>query len=38
MSRNRLYAAVIVISEVDDGGFDALDRSRFAPGLTERLI
>ena len=32
------YAAVIVIAEVDDGGFDALDRSRFAPGLTERLI
>jgi len=31
------YAAVIIIAEVDGGGFDALDRSRFAPGLTERL-
>jgi len=31
------YAAVIVISKVHDGGFNALDRSCFAPGLTVRL-
>jgi hypothetical protein len=31
------YAAVAVISEVDDEGFHALDRSSFAPGLTPQL-
>jgi hypothetical protein len=31
------YAAVAVISEVDDEGFHALDRSSFAPGLTPQF-
>jgi len=32
------YAAVMVITESDDEGSISLDRSSFAPGLTERLI
>jgi hypothetical protein len=32
------YAAVMVIMELDDEGSISLDRSSFAPGLTERLI
>jgi hypothetical protein len=31
------YAAVMVISEADDEGSNALDRSSFAPRLSERL-
>jgi hypothetical protein len=31
------YAAVMVITPVDDEGSISLDRSNLAPGLTERL-
>jgi hypothetical protein len=31
------YAAVMVITPVDDEGSISLDRSSLAPGLTERL-
>ena len=31
------YAVVMVITERDDEGTISLDRSSFAPGLTERL-
>jgi len=34
----RSYAAVMVITELDDEGSISLDRSSFAPGLTERPI